>query len=38
MIDSELQPTKNFVLYTIPNKEVKLEVISKMEITGSKRF
>ena len=38
MIDNELQPTKNFVLYTTPNGEVKLEVVSILEITGSKLF
>ena len=26
MIDNELQPSKNFILYTTPNGEVKLEV------------
>lgn len=35
MIDNELQPTKNFVLYTTPNGEVKLEVVSIWKITGS---
>lgn len=38
MIDKELQPTKNFVLYTTPNGEVKFEVVSILEITGSKLF
>jgi len=31
MIDNELQPTKNFVLYTTPNGEVKLEVFIQDE-------
>lgn len=31
MIDNELQPTKNFVLYTTPNGEVKLEVFIRDE-------
>jgi len=38
MIDNELQSTKNFVLYTTPNGEVRLEVVSILEITGSKLF
>jgi len=31
MINNELQPTKNFVLYTTPNGEVKLEVFIQDE-------
>lgn len=31
MIDSELQPIRNFVLYTTPNGEVKLEVFIQDE-------
>lgn len=31
MTDNELQPTKNFVLYTTPNGEVKLEVFIQDE-------
>jgi hypothetical protein len=31
MIDNESQPTKNFVLYTTPNGEVKLEVFIQDE-------
>jgi hypothetical protein len=38
MIDNESQSTKNFVLYTTPNEEVKLEVVFILEITGSKLF
>jgi hypothetical protein len=38
MIDNELQSTKNFVLYTTSNEEVKLKVFSILEITGFKPF
>lgn len=38
MIDNKSNQPKNFVLYTTPNGEVKLEVVSILEITGSKLF
>jgi hypothetical protein len=39
MIDNKSNQPKNFVLYTTPNGEVKLEVVSTiLGITGSKPF
>jgi hypothetical protein len=38
MIDNELQSTENFVLYTTANEEVKLKVVSILDITGFKLF
>jgi hypothetical protein len=37
MTDSEFQSTI-FFIYTTPNGEVKLEVVSILEITGSNLF
>ena len=34
MINNELYPTRKFVLHTTHNGEVKLEVVSILEITG----
>ena len=38
MIDNELQPTKDFVLYTTPNGKVKLEVFPKWKYLALNDF